>query len=149
MRVLLVEDHRDLREQLRRTLQAIGGVQVVQTCTTSAEAVEWLARHPEHWDLALVDLFLQEGNGFDVLRSCQRRAAHQRVVVISNYSREPAREHARQAGADAFFDKSFDLDALVQYCVSHAAACRPRAAPARASAPAARRRQAAGPGERT
>jgi DNA-binding NarL/FixJ family response regulator len=136
MRVLLVEDNRDLREQLQRILHAIPGAQVVQACATSAEAVDWLAAHPRHWDLALVDLFLKEGNGFDVLRSCERREPHQKVAVISNYSREPAREYARHAGADAFFDKSFDLHALVEYCVAHARACgRPVTAAARPPPP--------------
>ena len=124
MRVLLVEDHRDLREEIQRALHAIPGVQVVQACATSGEALAWLGRHPDGWELALVDIFLQEGNGFDVLRSCGGRADHQKAVVISNYTREPARECARQAGADAFFDKAQEMDALVRYCVVRASACR-------------------------
>ena len=40
----------------------------------------------------------------------------QRAVVLSNYTRDPVREHARLAGADAVFDKSFELEALVAYC---------------------------------
>lgn len=115
-----------MRDEIERILHAIAGVRVVQACTTSAEAVQWLAGHAGAWDLALVDLFLEDGHGFDVLRACRTRAEHQKVAVISNYTREPVREYARQAGADAFFDKSLELDALVGYCTSHAEACRAR-----------------------
>jgi DNA-binding NarL/FixJ family response regulator len=144
MKVLLVEDHRELSDELQRILHAIGGFQVVSACATSREALAWLARHSGGWDLALVDLFLQEGNGFEVLRGCAGRDEQQKVVVFSNYAREPAREYARQAGADAFFDKALELDALVAYCASHAKACRLRSGPS----PRPRTRQAARPGER-
>jgi two-component system OmpR family response regulator len=129
MRVVLVEDQEDLREHLQRTLEAIPGARVVLACATAREALDWLSAHPRSWDLALVDLFLYEGNGFEVLRVCKQRAPGQKVAVISNYSREPAREYARQAGADAFFDKADELDALVEFCAGHARSCRPPAVP--------------------
>jgi DNA-binding NarL/FixJ family response regulator len=120
MRVLLVEDNAALREEVSRTIQAIAGAQVVKAAWTSEQARLWLQAHPDGWDLALVDLFLEQGNGFEVLRSCRRLGAHQKVAVMTNYTREPVRSYVRQAGADAFFDKSFDMEALVDYCVDHA-----------------------------
>jgi hypothetical protein len=42
------------------------------------------------------------------------------VVVVSNYAREPVRQHVCDAGADAFFDKSFELEGLVDFCTRHA-----------------------------
>ena len=117
MKVLLVEDSPLVCEQVRRTLQAIPGAEIVKIAATEPEASEWLRAHPDGWDLALVDLFLGKGHGFDVLRRCRARAPHQRAVVLSNYTRDPVRQYAREAGADAVFDKSFDMDALVAYLV--------------------------------
>ena len=120
MRVLLVEDNTALREEVSRTIQAITGAEVVKTASTGQAARDWLLDHPDGWDLALVDLFLEQGNGFEVLRSCRRLHPHQKVAVMTNYAREPVRSYVREAGADAFFDKSFDMEALVDYCVAHA-----------------------------
>lgn len=114
--VFLVEDNAVLQEQLRQILEAIPGTQVVQMAVSAQQAREWLAQHPDGWDLALVDLFLAKGHGFEVLRYCRDRKPHQRAVVLSNYTRDPVRAHAAQAGADAVFDKTFDMDALVAYC---------------------------------
>jgi len=116
MRVLLVEDNPRMQEEMRRLVAAIPGVQVVQVVATQRQAAAWLEAHPDGWDLAVVDIFLGEGHGFDVLRRCRKVHAHQRAVVLSNYTRDPVRDHARRAGADAVFDKSFELDALVEYC---------------------------------
>jgi DNA-binding NarL/FixJ family response regulator len=116
MRVLLVEDNARIQDEVRRMIGAIPHAEVVAIAATQRQATEWLAAHPEGWDLALVDLFLAEGHGFEVLRRCRKVRPHQRAVVFSNYTREPVRERARDTGADAVFDKSFELDALFDYC---------------------------------
>jgi DNA-binding NarL/FixJ family response regulator len=123
MRVLLVEDSPVVCEQVKRTIHAIPGAQVVQVAATESQASAWLRAHPDGWDLVLVDLFLAQGHGFDVLRRCRDRQPHQRAVVLSNYTRDPVRQCARDAGADAVFDKSFDMDALVDYLVEFGGAC--------------------------
>lgn len=117
MKVLLVEDNPLVCEQVRRTLQAIPGAEVVKVAGSEPQASEWLSAHPDGWDLALVDLFLEQGHGFGVLRHCRARRPHQKAVVLTNYTRDPVRQYAREAGADAVFDKSFDMDALVEYLV--------------------------------
>nr|WP_283254160.1 response regulator transcription factor [Ramlibacter paludis] len=114
---MLVEDNARMADEFRRMLESMERTEVVAVARTQQEALAWLRLHPDGWDLALVDLFLQQGHGFEVLRHCRKLRRDQRAVVVTNYTRDPVREHARQAGADAVFDKSFELDALVDYCV--------------------------------
>ena len=115
MRVLLVDDNPTVCQQVVRSLEAIPGTEVVKVAEDEPQATEWLRDHPDGWDLALVDLFRGQGHGFNVLRRCRNRQAHQKAVVLSNYTRDPVRQYAREAGADAVFDKSLDLDALMEY----------------------------------
>lgn len=124
MKVLLVEDSKEIETQLRNILDAIPGTEVIDVFTTERQASDWLALHPQDWDLVVIDLFLREGHGFNVLRQCRRHKPHQKAVVLSNYSRDPAADYALQAGADAFFDKSLELEQFVQFCVSQSRACR-------------------------
>jgi DNA-binding NarL/FixJ family response regulator len=116
MRVFLVEDNPRMRARLQEELAAIPGIYVVHTAASAAEAEHWLSHNAQAWDLAVIDLFLATGHGFQVLRSCRQRAGQQRAVVLSNYTRDPVREHARLAGADAVFDKSFEMESLLDYC---------------------------------
>lgn len=116
MRIFLVEDNAVAQAQLRDALAAIPQARIVQVARTAADAKRWLAENADGWDIALVDLFLASGHGFDVLRHCQDRQPGQRAVVLSNYTRDPVREHARRAGADAVFDKSFEMEGLLAWC---------------------------------
>jgi DNA-binding NarL/FixJ family response regulator len=116
MRILLVEDQPQVQQQLRAAFADIDGAEVVHVAATADDARAWLASHPDAWELAVIDLFLTAGHGFQVLRDCRGRAEHQRAIVLSNYTRDPVREHARLAGADAVFDKSFEMERLLAWC---------------------------------
>lgn len=114
----LVEDNPVIRENLVGFLEDIAETKVVAHASSEDEAVQWLESHRNGWDLAVIDLFLEQGNGFGVVRACRDRAPHQRVVVLSNYATVDMRERSRALGADAFFDKSAEIDLLVAYCES-------------------------------
>ena len=124
LKVLLVDDSTLHLRSLRELLDEVPGLFVVQEAQTEQQARQWLRDHPEGWDLAIVDLFLQQGHGFNILKDCRGRLPGQRVVVLSNYSVGPVREHVRNAGADAFFDKLQDMEALRDYCAAMPLAAR-------------------------
>ena len=115
-RTYLVEDNPVIRENLVGFLEDVADTTVVAHASTEDEAVHWLHDHHDEWDLAIVDLFLQQGNGLGVVGACRDRAAHQKVVVLSNYATNDMRERSRALGADAFFDKSAEIDQLLAYC---------------------------------
>ena len=114
----LVEDNPVIRENLVGFLEDVADAEVVACAGTEEEAVSWLGQHRNGWDLTIVDLFLQRGNGLGVITACRNRAPHQKVVVLSNYATADMRDRSSRLGADAFFDKSAELDQLVAYCAS-------------------------------
>lgn len=117
MRVVLVEDDPAMQRELTRMLSALPNSSVVEVCDSAPLAIDWVRANPQGWDLAIVDIFLKHGHGFDVVRQCRQHALpHQRVVMLSNYARAPVSSYAEAAGADRFFDKSLDLDQLLAYC---------------------------------
>lgn len=115
VRVIIVEDDLAMQRELGRTVGALSG-RVVMTAQEARPALQWLADNPDGWDLAIVDMFLRQGHGFQVLKGCAARRPHQSAVMLSNYGRSEVADHARSAGADRFFDKSMQLDDLVDYC---------------------------------
>lgn len=120
LRTYFVEDNATIRENLIATLEELAGIAALGWSDSEAEARAWLGGS-QRWDLAIVDLFLRQGSGLGVLEACRRRAAGQRVVVLSNYATADMRQRCAQLGADAVFDKSNEIDALVEYCVTQAA----------------------------
>jgi DNA-binding NarL/FixJ family response regulator len=117
-RAYIVEDSPTIRENLIEALQELAEVEPVGTADTESEGKQWLAANDGYWDLAIVDLFLKEGNGLNILEACRARGPHQKMVVLSNHATRDIRWRCAQLGADAVFDKSTEIDELVDYCVS-------------------------------
>jgi DNA-binding NarL/FixJ family response regulator len=122
LRTYIVEDNATIRENLIGTLAELASVRSLGWAESEAQARQWLAANQAAWDLAIVDLFLKQGSGLGVLEACRQRTAAQHVVVLSNYATAEMRKRCADLGADAVFDKSNEIDALVDYCLSIAPA---------------------------
>jgi two-component system OmpR family response regulator len=118
LRTYIVEDNATIRENLIDTLEELASIKALGWAETEGEARRWLAGNDGEWDLAIVDLFLKQGSGLGVLEACQDRPPGRRVVVLSNYATADMRKRCAQLGADAVFDKSNEIDALVEYCIT-------------------------------
>jgi DNA-binding NarL/FixJ family response regulator len=116
MKTYLVEDNPTIRENLISTLEELAPIETVGTADTEEEGTAWLTGHDAQWDLAIVDVFLKSGSGLGVLEACRTRGTLQKMVVFSNYTSREMRLRCLQLGVDAVFDKSTEIDALLEYC---------------------------------
>ena len=113
--VFVVEDNAEIQENLAGALEELTCVKVVGGTATEEGALDWVAaRH--HWDMLIVDLFLKGGSGMRLVQRVQRSRPEQKIVVFSNYVNASVRKRCAQLGVDAVFDKSNEIDALVDYC---------------------------------
>lgn len=124
LRVLLVEDSIELQAMLQAMLGEIPSVEVIASVESEKDALAVM--RDDHTDLAIVDLELRSGTGLGVLKNLHdsldgnnRRIG---VVVFSNYSNLIIRHRCLNLGARAFFDKSFQIDELLEYVQKQASA---------------------------
>ena len=122
LRTYIVEDNATIRENLIGTLEELTCVKAAGFAETENEGRAWLTANADGWDLAIVDLFLKQGSGLGVLEACRHRKPNQKVLVLSNYATTDMRKRCAQLGADAVFDKSNEIDALVDYCIEQCGA---------------------------
>ena len=116
LQAFVIEDNATIRENLIGTLEELTCVKVTGTSATEGDALVWLEQNSEQWDLVIVDLFLKQGSGIHLAQCIKRRRPSQKIVVFSNYINASVRKRCAQLGVDAVFDKSTEIDALVDYC---------------------------------
>lgn len=129
LNIYLVEDSPVIRENLVATLEELVSAKVVGTAVDEATAVSWLSDLDHPVDLVIVDIFLQSGSGLGVLRAAQAMPQRYRLVVLSNYATPVMRRNCLALGADRVFDKSNEIEVLIEYCVSLAAGAPPDSRP--------------------
>ena len=117
LKTFFVEDNATIRENLIETLLELSDVEPVGYAETEVEGTAWLTDPHNDWDLAIVDLFLRQGSGLGVVAACQKRKPSQRVIVLSNYATLDVRQRCTELGVDAIFDKSNEIESLLDFCM--------------------------------
>jgi DNA-binding NarL/FixJ family response regulator len=107
LKVYVVEDSPAVRETLYAMLSDIPGVKVIGYAADEAAAIEGIALLLP--DVVILDLHLLYGTGFNVLTRVKKHQPEIKVVVLSNYASAMYVSGCKQAGADFFFDKSFQF----------------------------------------
>lgn len=112
MNIFLVENSNYLRERLSRLVGKRKDVAVVGYAATARDAVDGIRRLKP--DVVLLDIRLDQGNGLDVLKQVKRGNDSPVVIVLTNYAYDQYRDRFMASGADYFFDKSAELDLMLQ-----------------------------------
>lgn len=121
LNVFIVEDSATIRQNLADTLEECAPVHVVGYADRADDAIDRLLASDEPCDLAIVDVLLRQGSGVEVLRALKRHDCRFKRVVLTNYATPLLREHCLDLGADRVFDKSGEVDSLLEYCGALAA----------------------------
>ncbi len=108
--VLLVDDHRVVREGLRAFLDVQGDLEVIGEAADGRTAVEMATRLGP--DVVLLDLKMPGMDGLEVLRELAGVGAAARVIVLTSYTDPASVVPALRAGAAGFLDKDVDPAAL-------------------------------------
>jgi len=106
--VLLIDDNRELADDLAEALRARGIQVVVGTNVNEALA------HRERPRAAIVDLRLPDGSGLDVVRRLAARAPRVRVLFISAYCDDELKQRiSREMPHVSYLDKPLDVQSLI------------------------------------
>ena len=116
LRTYIVEDSPVIRENLIATLEEMVPVEVIGTADDETSAAQWLGQSDNACDLVIIDIFLKSGSGLGVLQAARNGATQRKLVVLSNYATPDMRRKCLQLGADKVFDKSNEIDGLINYC---------------------------------
>lgn len=109
-RVLLVDDHRLIREGLRRALED-AGFEVVGEASDGAEGVELAQVHRP--DVVLMDVSMPVLDGITATRRMRTRSPHAKVVILTMHADAELVERARSAGAAGYLVKDASSSEVV------------------------------------
>ncbi|MBW3626373.1 MAG: response regulator transcription factor [Actinobacteria bacterium] len=111
VRVLLADDHKILREGLRRSLEA-QGLDVVGEAADGEEAIEMA--EDLRPDVVLMDVTMPVLDGVEATRRIRQRLPEVRVVVLTMHADETTMARAIRVGADGYLVKDCSSDEIAE-----------------------------------
>jgi len=112
VRILLVDDHKVLRDGLRALLESEDNMVVIAEAGTGQEAIDLTQEHLP--DVIVMDLGLPDISGLDAIRTIRKTNKQSRIVVLSMYSRREFVVPAIEAGCDGYVPKSSTHTSLLE-----------------------------------
>jgi len=110
--ILLVDDHKVLRDGLRALLESEEDMVVVAEADTGEQAVQLSVTLKP--DIIVMDLGLPDISGLDAIRLIRKENKTSRIVVLSMYTRREFVVPALEAGCDGYVPKSSTHTSLLQ-----------------------------------
>ena len=107
MNLFIVEDSEVVRERLQSMLSDIPGVTVAGYAVDELDAIGRINKLLP--DVVTLDLRLKHGSGINVLKDIKKHHPEIKVIVLANDDNRVYEDSCMRAGADCFFDKSFQL----------------------------------------
>lgn len=114
LNVLLVDDNAAFTRAARNFLQGQPNLQVVDTASSGAQAIDKAAALEP--DLVLMDLVMPEMDGFMATRRIKQQPRAPKVIILTLHDSPAYRAGASRAGADGLIakdDLAMELPALV------------------------------------
>lgn len=108
MRLLIVEDEKELCDTIAKTLYQAG--YEVDTCYDGDEALDYILA--EDYDLIVLDLNLPGTDGMDILKELRKENEETKVLILSARSQIVDKVEGLDAGANDYMEKPFHLQEL-------------------------------------
>jgi DNA-binding NarL/FixJ family response regulator len=109
-RILIVDDHKMMRDALRSLLEERLGYECVAEANDGYEAVKKAKEFQP--DIVMMDITLPNFNGIEATRQIKAEQSDIKVVVLSMHARRNYVQQALEAGASGYLYKHSPLEDL-------------------------------------
>ena len=112
MNLLIVEDSVLISGLLHDLLAGLPGIGRIDQAATLALALHSVRREPPA--LVILDLQLPDGNGMQIIGNLKQLSPELRIAMLTLHAENAYRHQCLALGADWFFDKATEIDALLR-----------------------------------
>jgi DNA-binding NarL/FixJ family response regulator len=117
--LLIVEDSAHICASLVSLMECIPDIDGIRTAGNLVDAMDCVRNF--YPSLVVLDLQLPDGLGLELIEPIRHLLPDVRIAVLTNHASEFNKRHCLAGGADWFFDKSTEFDALLDVVRNQAA----------------------------
>jgi two-component system, NarL family, invasion response regulator UvrY len=111
-RILIADDHAVVRAGLRQFLEEDRTIREIGEASTGTETLDQLRAKP--WDLLILDIYMPDRSGLDILKQVQRGYPNVKILIISGLPERQYALNALKAGASGYLAKDSAPDELLK-----------------------------------
>ena len=109
--IIIVDDHKIVREGIQRLLNKEHTFRVVATLSSIDELMMYIEYNKP--DLVLLDLKLQDGDGVSASIQLKKRFPNIKIIILSGFIEPKLALEAKRIGLQGYLLKTIELDKLI------------------------------------
>ncbi len=110
-KIIVVDDHLVVRQGLKKILDEISDIEVVDEASNGQEFLSKISK--KKYDMVLLDIFLPDRSGLDILKYLRARKPGLPVLILSMYPEEQYAVRTLKAGASGYLTKTSLSEELI------------------------------------
>lgn len=112
--ILIVDDHKVLRQGLKKMLSSLKKYLNIQIAEADSGAQAILKINQKDFDLIIMDYKMPDTSGLETIRRIRRFKSRMKIIILSNYDDLVFVESVREAGAKGYLLKDIEPDELLK-----------------------------------
>ena len=110
--VLIVDDNESVIDSVTKYFSSHGSIKVVNTCSNGKEALDFILKEPNKFDMILMDIILPELDGLELLERLKQEKIEKKIIIISSYKKDYCVNKVNNYGINYYMQKPFSLESL-------------------------------------
>ncbi|MFA5772522.1 MAG: response regulator [Thermoplasmata archaeon] len=110
MKILVVDDDKDIQKMFKDILEKCGGYQVTQADDGKGALIEYQESKP---DIVLMDILMPHVDGIESTKKILKQDKNAKIVVVTAAGKPGLEEMCIEAGAKMFIKKPFKINYLL------------------------------------
>jgi len=111
LKVFIADDSAVVRGKLKEALEEQGSIKVIGEAGDAGQAITEIRRLDPQ--VAIIDIRMPGGGGMPILMDSKARTPGRIAIILTSFPYPQYREAYQAAGADYFFDKTQDIQTLI------------------------------------
>jgi two-component system, NarL family, invasion response regulator UvrY len=111
IRVVIVDDHQQVREAWKMLLHNHGAIRVVKECSSGSEAIQTVPSLDA--DVVLMDINMSPVNGFEATKKILKLTPHVKIIGVSINNNPSYARNIIQLGARGYVTKNCSKEEMV------------------------------------
>ena len=113
-KLLIVDDSDFIRVRLAEMFDDARNICTVLQAKDSAQA--YTAFNSYLPEIVILDIHIPGDNGIKILEKFKKIRPQAKIIMLTNYPYDQYRKRCMELGADYFFEKSGDMEQIVELC---------------------------------
>lgn len=112
IKVLVVDDNENITTKIKEQFSSHAVIDVVKVITNGQEALDYIIKNKNSYDLLIMDIILPELDGLTILEKMKENNIRKNIIILTSYKKEYTINMTNNYGVNYYMLKPFSILAL-------------------------------------